>query len=93
MQAIAFAKLRAGDKMEWQGYDAGNKAIKLKKVDMEEAIAEWREVLARLAGEFAAGTAMVSPKSFPDTCKYCAQRMLCRLNPERMGEDAEETGD
>ena len=32
-----------------------------------------------LAEEFAAGTATVSPKEYPGTCKHCGQRLLCRV--------------
>jgi hypothetical protein len=54
----------------------------------------WREVLTRLAEEFYAGDARVKPKSYPQTCAYCEQRLLCRLNPELLvAEEKEEGGE
>jgi hypothetical protein len=54
---------------------------------------EWRETLTRLAEDFAAGKADVSPKSFEINCKRCGQRLLCRVDRsslDRMADDVEE---
>ena len=48
---------------------------------------EWRAVLTALAEEFHAGNASVSPKHYPQTCQYCEQRLLCRLNPSSLDPD------
>jgi ATP-dependent helicase/nuclease subunit B len=52
-------------------------------------VEEWREVLTKLAEQFAAGDARVQPKSYPKTCEYCGQRLLCRV----VGATLEETED
>ena len=41
-------------------------------------------MLHGLSTAFAAGDARVDPKSYPQTCIYCGQRMLCRLNPQAL---------
>jgi ATP-dependent helicase/nuclease subunit B len=46
-------------------------------------------VLTKLAEQFAAGDAHVLPKSYPKTCEYCGQRLLCRV----VGATLEETED
>jgi hypothetical protein len=40
-------------------------------------IAYWRERLARLGDQFAAGVAPVDPK--PQACRYCHLASLCRI--------------
>lgn len=39
----------------------------------------WSVTLTRLAEEFRAGTVIVDPKNHGETCKYCAQSLLCRI--------------
>ncbi len=39
----------------------------------------WRAELTDLAREFVAGTATVTPRNFPSTCKFCAFDVLCRV--------------
>lgn len=55
---------------------------------------EWYTTVNRLAEEFASGDTRVGPKQYPNTCNFCGQRMLCRLNPELLedlgAEDAPE---
>lgn len=40
---------------------------------------EWRTTLTRLAEDFRAGVAVVDPKRGSETCRYCAQGLLCRI--------------
>jgi ATP-dependent helicase/nuclease subunit B len=90
---VAFARLRVGKEMGWKGFVAGDgvllKADRLKTENFAAQVEEWREVLTRLAEQFAAGEAEVRPKSYPKTCTYCGQRLLCRVT----GENLEETED
>jgi ATP-dependent helicase/nuclease subunit B len=47
--------------------------------DLDAERNDWRAVLQRLAEDFHGGRAIASPKHYPDTCRYCLQRTLCRL--------------
>ena len=79
--------------MGWKGFVAGDgvllKGDRLKTESFAAQVEEWREVLTKLAEQFAAGEAAVRPKSYPKTCNYCGQRLLCRV----VGENLEETED
>lgn len=48
--------------------------------NLAEQLEEWRQVLTSLAEDFYTGDTRVRPKSFPTTCTYCAQRLLCRID-------------
>ncbi len=48
---------------------------------------EWRTTLTRLAEDFVVGVAVVDPKKGRETCRYCAQGLLCRIR------EAEDVGD
>jgi probable DNA repair protein len=96
---VAFARLRVGKEMGWKGFAAGEgvllKPDKIKTGSFAAQVEEWREVLTKLAEQFAAGDARVLPKSYPKTCQYCGQRLLCRVVGEALEETDEEgeTGD
>jgi hypothetical protein len=62
----------------------------LKTGSFAAQVDQWREVLTRLAEQFAAGDARVQPKSYPKTCQYCGQRLLCRVVGASL-EEIEET--
>lgn len=51
---------------------------------------EWRTTLTRLAQDFVAGVAIVDPKKGRETCRYCAQTLLCRIREAEAvsGDDA-----
>jgi ATP-dependent helicase/DNAse subunit B len=100
---VAFALLRPGKKLELTGY-ADNPALlkpgKAKPAEgatLEDQINAWRVTLTNLASDFAAGVSRVDPKKYPDICKHCGQRILCRLNPDLLAptalEDEEEADD
>jgi len=44
-----------------------------------EVLAGWRQAIERLAQDFMAGEAGVSPKQYPQTCTYCELKPLCRI--------------
>ena len=96
---VAFAKVRLGDEMQLTGYATRRDLLtksprRTDGMTLDERIADWRRVLTKLADEFAAGDARVRPKLYPQTCKYCAQRLVCRLDVAALDEDVdEEMGD
>jgi ATP-dependent helicase/nuclease subunit B len=92
---VAFANVRLGEEMMLRGYAVRSelltRADRLTEAgSVEEQIGVWRGVLTRLAEEFAAGDARVRPKQYPKTCKYCAQRLVCRLDVAAMETESEE---
>ncbi len=96
VRGIAFARLRPGKDMGWislrdqEGIFPASKGRSSLLHDFNEQIPRWREELDRLAHDFADGRAEVNPKSHPQTCQYCEQRLLCRLDAATLlaGEDA-----
>ena len=93
--AIAFATVHAGSDAKLRGFaDTGHllphRDAKMDAADFEQQMDRWRDVLETLAEEFASGIAAVRPKKYPGTCAHCAQRMLCRLDPVSLEENAEE---
>lgn len=63
--------------------------------EMQSQLEAWSASLTRLAEEFQAGAAIVDPKKPGETCKYCAQALLCRIREatgdfEGSDEDEEE---
>jgi probable DNA repair protein len=97
LAAVAFASIRPGKYLELNGYQAHDgilpKPAKLKFDSLDAQVAEWRDVLTALAEDFDSGKASVSPKQYPQTCQYCDQRLLCRLNPLALDADALEDFD
>ena len=96
---VAFARVKVGKDMGWKGFAAENgvllKPDKLKTESFAAQVEEWRRVLTKLAEQFAAGDARVLPKSYPKTCEYCGQRLLCRVVGAALekAEEEDETGD
>jgi RecB family exonuclease len=92
LAAVAFASVRPGKYLELAGYQAHvgilPKATKLQAESLAAQVAEWHEVLTVLAEDFDSGKASVSPKQYPQTCQYCDQRLLCRLNPFELDPDS-----
>ncbi len=95
VKGVAFGLVRAGKEMGLKGY-AGEDGILVKaarmKMPMEMQMEEWRRVLERLANAFHAGDARVAPKSYPMTCRHCAQRELCRLDVSALELQDDEDG-
>ncbi len=94
LHAIGFGAVRAGQYMSLSGFEeqpgALAKPAELKAASLEAQIQDWERVLTRLATDFWNGDARVLPKEFPATCKYCAQRLLCRLDAAALLEDEED---
>ena len=94
---VAFGSVRAGKGAQLHGFAARagllpGKLARMEAETFEGQVDRWREVLERLAEEFACGDARVSPKIYPGTCQHCGQRMLCRLDAsllEEMDDDDE----
>ncbi|HEY6412164.1 MAG TPA: PD-(D/E)XK nuclease family protein, partial [Edaphobacter sp.] len=95
VKGVAFGLVRAGKEMGLKGY-AGADGILVKaarmKMPMEMQLEEWRRVLEGLASAFHAGDARVAPKSYPMTCRHCAQRELCRLDVSTLERNDDEGG-
>ena len=85
LAGVAFANLRAGEDLCLKGFaDSTATLAKPSRMDaptLADQIAEWHQTLTTLAEQFAAGDTRVDPKSYPQTCTHCTQRILCRLDP------------
>ncbi len=96
LKGIAFAQIRPGGTMGWISLTeaAGSFPKKRNKiVDMSAQLEAWHTELTTLAEAFAEGRATVDPKSYPQTCNYCAHKLFCRLDPATLlaQEDEEDT--
>jgi len=94
--AIAFAQVKAGE-MKFAALAADETLLPVRKslpdIGWDAQVAAWREVLARLATQFAAGEAAVQPKNPRTTCRNCNLQPLCRIH-ERIGKlDPDRDGD
>ena len=94
--AIAFAQVKAGAMM-FAALAADESLLPVYKslpdIGWDAQVAAWREVLARLATQFAAGAAAVQPKNPQTTCRNCNLQPLCRIH-ERTGKlDLDQDGD
>jgi RecB family exonuclease len=91
LAGVAFANVRAGD-LGLSGYAAYDgvlpKASRLKTDSFKSQVDDWRAVLTTLAEDFHSGNASVTPKEYPKTCRFCDQRLLCRLNPSTLEADS-----
>ena len=94
LAGVAFAIVRPGKTMGMNGYEAYDgvlpKGTHLKNGTLADQVENWRKVLTLLAEEFHTGSAQVSPKQYPSTCRNCDQRMLCRLNVAALEAEANE---
>ncbi|RXH56840.1 RecB family exonuclease [Granulicella sibirica] len=94
LDAIVFGKVRPGKHMELTGYEETKgtltKAPYGKPPALETQVEEWRNVLMMLATDFVNGDTRVSPKKYPETCEFCAQRLLCRLDVSARALDEED---
>jgi ATP-dependent helicase/nuclease subunit B len=97
LAGVAFASVRPGNKREIRGYES-HKGVLPKTgrdapPDLTAQVVEWRRVLTALAEDFHSGNAEVRPKNYPDTCRYCQQRLLCRLDVTTLSADETEDSD
>ncbi len=90
---IAFAKVHAGKDAVFDGFTGkvvnGVWSENKRQRSIVDQMDEWRSVLVNLAEDFHHGDARVDPKLYPNTCKYCAQRIFCRLDPTTIEMDEE----
>ena len=95
---VAFGQVRVGKEMAMPGLVRGDGVLPPAKQphmeggSFEGEVDRWKEVLDRLATQFAEGDVRIRPKSYPKTCQYCAQRLLCRLDASLLEEEDEEEG-
>lgn len=91
VQAVAFAHVRAGKDMRWNGLEAQPGVLPRpsvpQKIELTQQVDAWRSTLTRLATDFSEGKSEVNPKSFTENCKRCAYRLLCRLDPAALHTD------
>lgn len=96
LAGIAFAQIRAGN-VQFAGVTRAETAIpgvqsfeKLKQTQeaasWDAVLTDWHQVMEKLAQDFMAGEAGVSPKQYPQTCTYCELKPLCRIG-ESVGND------
>jgi ATP-dependent helicase/nuclease subunit B len=96
LQGVAFGLVRAGEGRGLKGYAVrdevlhGTRATMTEASTLEAQVERWRQVLVKLAEEFAAGDARVRPKLYPKTCAFCRQRLLCRLDVSLLEADEED---
>ena len=85
VSGVAFAAIAPGKKgMEIRGVSTGPGILPDKpkhEHNLLERLQGWKDTLVDLADGFASGDARVDPKEFPGSCKFCGQRLLCRVNP------------
>ncbi len=85
VRGLAFGRVRAGTDMGWISLQSERGLFPKKgsttSGDFTEQVALWQTELARLAEAFACGVVDIDPKSYPKTCQFCQQRLLCRLDP------------
>jgi probable DNA repair protein len=90
---IAFSKVHAGNDAIFDSYEGKVTAEKWgpnkKRPAITSQLEDWRSVLVGLAEDFHLGDARVDPKLYPNTCKYCALRTFCRLDPAAIEIDEE----
>jgi probable DNA repair protein len=97
LQGLTFAKVFADD-MRWLGHQSRPGILPKSRSnelhdDLSSLVEDWRITLDALAQDFAAGRAEVAPKHYPQTCEFCRQRLLCRVNPATLhqpGADGED---
>lgn len=91
LAGLAFALLRPGVGMRLKGLTLDPALLPdCTLVDAEnfaEQVQNWRENLTSLAFAYADGETQVEPKSYPETCERCQQRILCRLDPTTLREE------
>jgi ATP-dependent helicase/nuclease subunit B len=51
----------------------------LSSEELQAQLGQWRQTLTRLAEDFRGGVAVVDPKKGHETCRFCAQGLLCRI--------------
>jgi ATP-dependent helicase/nuclease subunit B len=102
---LVFAKVRTNDaalvgkvrnaKATLRSKISGNSNLVKKPLTLDQLCA-WKDCIEQLALDFLSGSAVVSPRDYPETCERCGLQPLCRIqeNQPQFGEDSgEEAGD
>lgn len=99
--AVAFAQVKAGDMcFASVGRDSdllpGGKALSESRYgerysSWEDLVTAWRVNLDRMSAGFVSGRAEIDPRKYPDTCRNCDARPVCRVY-ERMQSDIADEG-
>ena len=77
--AVVYWQIRIGD-VKIKGIREASAVLPgTESVELTVRLADWREILERLAGEFRAGRAVVEPKDPNQTCRTCSLPALCRV--------------
>jgi probable DNA repair protein len=85
---LVFAKVRAGEvqfagrvenaKETLRPKTSGNSNLVKKPLTLEQ-MNLWKEYIEKCAKNYMAGHAAVDPRDYPDTCKDCALKSMCRI--------------
>jgi probable DNA repair protein len=88
--AIAFARVKTGEmKFATLARDSDllpqtrtlpDNRLKQAELSWDKQIDAWRHELERIAAGFAGGAAEVQPKQYPNTCRHCDVKPLCRIH-------------
>lgn len=96
LAGLAFARISVKQicMTGWQREDGvffttGDDRNKVMTQPLDQRLAEWRGVLARLAEEFATGEARVDPARGSETCRHCGLEVLCRIAEAQTGLEEE----
>jgi ATP-dependent helicase/nuclease subunit B len=82
---LGFVKVgKDGMKMDGLADDPKAMGLKSRGVNFNDQLDAWSVDLPRLAEEFVWGIADADPKDYPTTCEFCAQRVLCRVDTNRL---------
>jgi len=100
---LVFAKIRAGE-VEFAGRvedakgtlrprTSGNSNLVKKPLTLEQ-LDEWKEYIEERAKDFIAGQAEVDPRDYPETCKDCVLKSMCRIEElqEQLGTSGIDAG-
>ncbi len=95
--AVAFATVRSGDEMGFEGLagaDTGINGIAVcdgkykRPEDWQQVLDDWRANINALAREFVAGRSVVAPRD-PKACAYCGLEAVCRIEETGFEPDSE----
>lgn len=85
--AMVYAAVQPGG-CQYRGYSRDEGLVPMVRAlpEWTAALAQWRQILTGLAGEFADGEAAVAP-TVPASCDHCGREALCRIRPPGAADD------
>lgn len=92
VSALVYASVRADgisvsgvarEESAWKGVDDFAAASRGQFADWAALLEYWRAGAERLAVSFREGACEVAPRTFPESCRYCAHRAVCRIEEFR----------